>query len=172
MSPAGVSGWLLDRGAAACYHGFMAEEFAVQGLGDFLEWPPARYMPEGFYEDAGKTVFRRDLLGMYAIKSAFRFRYEGITDELGRAYAAEVERAAATRPAGEAALQESMKGLAERLLQEPYVARLYLYDFFAECAPFVKDARDIEALARHIGYIVERLAMVDALANAGAEGLG
>lgn len=147
----------------------MANELGIQGLGDFLEWPPSRYLPEGFYSDAGKTSFRRDLMGMYAIKSAFRFRYEGITIELARDYVAELQKAATSKPADGPALQAAMEALAKRLLQEPFVKRLFLYDFFSECAAFLKDAKDFEALAKHVEYIVDRLALVEALAMADAE---
>lgn len=147
----------------------MANELGVEGLGDFLEWPPSRYLTEGFYSDSGKTVFQQDLRGMYAIKSAFRFRYEGISIELGRAYAAELQQAAAAKPAGEAALQAALEGLGKRLLEEPFVKRLFLYDFFSECAAFIKDAKDLAALAQHVEFIADRLALIDALAVVDAD---
>lgn len=146
----------------------MVEDLGVKGLGDFLEWPPARYLTEGFYDDPAKTAFRRDLLGMYAIKSAFRFRYEGVRSPEARAYMAELEKAAGT--SGQA-LPAALEALGKRLLEPPFAQRLFYYDFFSECVPFIKDDKDLAALAKHVGYVVDRLALVEALAEADPEAM-
>src|SRR5450631_4242572 len=109
----------------------MTNEPAVKGLGDFLDWPPSRYLKEGFYADRGKTELRQDLQGIFATKSAFRFRYEGIANDLARAYAVQMQQAAQALPAGAAILPAS-EALGHRLLAEPFAGRLFLYDFFRE----------------------------------------
>src|SRR5438477_5313591 len=103
---------------------------ANQTMGDFLEWPPARYLAAGFYADAARTQFRRDLLGEYAIKAAFRFHYEGISSALARGFAADLQKSAMA--AAGHGFPAAVQALEQRLLAKPYLDSLYLYDFFAE----------------------------------------
>lgn len=142
---------------------------ADRTMGDFLEWPPNRCLADGFYADAARSQFRRELLGEYAIKAAFRFHYEGISTALARGFAADVQKSAMA--AAGHGLPAAVHALEQRLLEKPYVDSLYLYDFFSECLPAVKDAKDFVALAKHVHFIADRLGTVNALAVINGTGL-
>lgn len=141
----------------------MANTSETLAVGNFLEWPPSRYLAEGFYSDANKTTIRPDLLGDYALKSAFRFLSQGVTPEVAQDLAAELQKAAAARPATRRDLQAAINHVARRLLEEPFVRTLSLYEFFSECAAFLGDAGDLEALSRHVGCVANRLSLIEAM---------
>lgn len=142
----------------------MASELSEQGLGDFLEWPPGRYLAEGLYNSDNSGI-RQDLRGIHAIRTAFRFRYEGIDAELARQYLDELRRGV---PAPGADFLPAMEALGKQLLTPPFDKRLYLYDFLADSLAVVKDPRGYAIWLEHVGFVIDRLAMLEALASSDA----